>query len=121
MNNIVKEGDIYKILTVFGKTFELRYGYYTERERHSKFNEVVPIYPDFLKSPFHTSEGHPFVTQMQDICSYYKGGKDGDDCYSCEYYLHGEELLGICTCEKNRKNEPTAAFNENFITSEELQ
>ena len=63
MNAIVKEGDLYKIITVFGKTFELRYGYYAENERQSKFNEVTPIYPDFRKDPLHTMEGYPFVTQ----------------------------------------------------------
>ena len=70
MNAIVKEGDLYKIITVFGKTFELRYGYYAENERQSKFNEVTPIYPDFRKDPLHTMEGYPFVTQMQDVCEH---------------------------------------------------
>ena len=102
MSTLAKEGDLYKIITSFGKTFELKYGYYSEAERHSRFNEVVPIYPNFLECPLHTSEGHPFVTQMQDICPHYIGNKNGEECCNCVHYLHGDELLGICTCEKNK-------------------
>lgn len=104
MDATVKEGDLYKQITVFGKTFELRYGYYTESERHSVYNEVIPIYPNFLKEPLHTAEGHPFVTQMQDICEHYQGTPGGDDCYGCSHYRHGDELLGICVCEKNKRS-----------------
>ncbi len=103
MDATVKEGDLYKQITVFGKTFELRYGYYSESERHSAFNEVIPIYPNFIKEPIHTDEGHPFVTQMQDICEHYAGTPGGDDCFGCCHYLHGDELLGICVCEKNKR------------------
>ena len=44
----IRDGDLYKTVTVHGKTFELRYGYYEEYERESLFSEPIPIYPDFL-------------------------------------------------------------------------
>lgn len=103
MNKIYKEGDLYKVITLLGKTFEVRYGYYSEKERLSKFGEVLPIYPDFLKLPVYTDEGQPFVTQMQDICDFYVGEPNGEDCYSCKHYHHGDDLLGICICDFNRK------------------
>lgn len=102
MSIALKEGDLYKVISLFGKTFELRYGYYSESERNSKFNEVIPIYPDFISFPQYTPEGHPFVTQMQDICIHFDGEDGGDDCFSCRHYHHGEDLLGICKCSMNK-------------------
>ena len=102
MNTIYKEGDLYKVISLFGKTFELRYGYYDDKDRASTYNEVIPIYPDFLKSPIYTYEGHPFVTQMQDICLHYDGDKNGEECFSCRHYQHGDDLIGICKCTGNK-------------------
>lgn len=97
-----KEGDLYKRMTVFGKSFELRYGYYEEFER--QYNEPMPIYPDFLQAPLYTDDGFPFVTQMQDACIHYIGKEERDqDCAGCVHYLHGEEFLGVCSCPQNRK------------------
>ena len=95
-----KEGDLYKIVTAFGVTFELRYGYYGDCDR--KYEPDV-IYPDFLKDPVYTEDGAPFVTMMQDACESYKGkARRNDDttCAECKYFSRCEELLGICTCEK---------------------
>ena len=38
-NQVIKEGDLYKVITIYGKTFELYYGYYEEKDRYSKYNE----------------------------------------------------------------------------------
>lgn len=103
MSTVYKEGDLYKIIKLFGKTFELKYGYYSENERNSKFSEVIPIYPDFIETPQYTVEGHPFVTQMQDVCAHYEGDENGEDCFSCKHYHHGDDLLGICICDLNKK------------------
>lgn len=62
MHRKAKEGDLYKILEVFGTRFELYYGYYDEFERFSPFGEPIPIYPDFLSKPIYTMEGVPYVT-----------------------------------------------------------
>lgn len=103
--NPPKEGDLYKTVTTFGKTFELRYGYYGSCDRRY---EPDIIYPDFLKTPLYTEEGAPFVTAMQDACRYFKGEKaktPDTACDECRYFERGEEWFGICLCESNRKNE----------------
>ncbi len=106
LNNAPKEGDLYKIVTTFGKTFELKYGFYDERDRQSPLCEPAIIYPDFLKEPLYTDEGEPFVTMMQDACVSYNGGaKRTSDtaCAECKYFEQGEEWFGICKCPKKRK------------------
>ncbi len=103
-----KEGDLYKIVTTFGKTFELRYGYYEECDRQSPFCEPVIIYPDFTRNPLYTDKGEPFVTMMQDACESYKGSaKRTPDtiCEECKYFRQGEEWFGICTCPKNKMSD----------------
>ena len=101
-----KEGELYKIIDAYGKTFELRYGYYEENDRYSRYNEPVVIYPDFIENPVYTDSGTPFATAMQDPCSHFKGERDEDStCYHCAHYNKYEELLGICTCPSNKKNE----------------
>ena len=100
-----KEGDLYKIVNTFGKTFELRYGYYSESDRRY---EPDVIYPDFIKEPMYTEEGTPFVTMMQDACPHYKGraARTSDTtCAECHYFRHGEEWFGVCVCLPNKKNE----------------
>lgn len=107
-----REGDHYKTVRLHGHTFELYYGFYEECDRENPDIEPMPIYPDFLKSPKFTSTGFPFVTKMQDACEHYKG-KDSkeSECADCEYYRHGDDLIGTCACSKNNrcKKEP----NEN--------
>ena len=104
-----EEGELYKVVTTFGKTFELRYGYYEECDRQSPLCNPVVIYPDFTKEPLYTDEGTPFVTMMQDACPYYKGEKkktQDSTCDECKYFGHGEDWFGICTCPRNtKKNE----------------
>ena len=105
-----KEGDLYKVITAYGKTFELRYGYYEERDRLSPLCEPVVLYPDFLKEPVYTDDGTPFVTMLQDACKSYKGeAKRTPDttCAECKYFRCGEDWLGICICSKNKKLEYT--------------
>ena len=97
---MIKDGDLYKRVTVFGRTFELRYGYYVEYERSS--GEPIPIYPDFTLTPEYTKNGYPFVTQMQALCPHGKSKFSDGCCVDCKYYHHGDDLIGICTCEKNR-------------------
>ena len=105
---IHKEGELYKVVTTYGKTFELRYGYYEECDRESTLCEPIVIYPDFLKDPVYTDYGEPFVTMMQDVCSGYKGeSKRTSDttCAECRYFPRGEEWFGICLCLNNKKCE----------------
>ena len=98
-----REGDLYKVVVLHGHSFPLYYGYYEEFERENTSVEPMPIYPDFLKKPKYTQDGYPFVTKMQDACTHYKGiSNEFSECAECEYYLHGDELLGICTCPENK-------------------
>lgn len=101
-----KEGDLYKVVTTFGKTFELRYGYYGEQDRQNPLCIPAVIYPDFTSKPLYTDDGKPFVTMMQDACKSYRGeAKRTADttCAECKYFQRGEEWFGICKCPKNRK------------------
>ena len=103
-----KEGELYKVVVTFGKTFELRYGFYEERDRLSPLCEPAIIYPDFIRDPMFTESGEPFVTMMQDACGHYKGNTrrtPDSTCAECKHFKQGEEWFGICTCERNRKNE----------------
>jgi len=105
MNN-VKEGDLYKIINVFGKRFEIRYGYYEERDRQGKYNEPLPIYPDFKKEPLLSADGLKFVTQMQDVCESFLGKNREFGCFGCDHYRHGADFIGLCTAtECNENNE----------------
>lgn len=111
------EGSLYKKVTTFGKTFELRYGYYEERDRINPLCNPVVIYPDFLSSPLYTDSGEPFVTAMQDACGRYDGEEKrtpDTTCAECKYYSSGEEWFGLCTCADNKKNS-----NANSIDFEE--
>lgn len=104
--DIPKEGDLYKTVTTFGKVFELRYGFYEEKDRLSPLCEPAVIYPDFLKTPLFTDDGKPFVTMIQDSCEFYMGEtkrtKDSS-CAECKFFKRGEEWFGICACPKNAK------------------
>lgn len=102
-----REGDLYKVVTTFGKTFELKYGFYEEKDRLSPLCEPAVIYPDFVRDPLYTEAGMPFVTMMQDACTCYTGEmkKTADTtCADCKYFERGEEWFGLCHCPRNRKN-----------------
>lgn len=98
-----KEGDLYKEVTVGGRCFSLRYGYYEDADRNSSFNEPIPIYPDFSREPVYTREGVPIVTAMQDVCVGYRGKDGADTCSDCLYFQKQEELFGLCSCSRNQK------------------
>ena len=96
-----KDGELYKVVTVMGKAFELRYGYYEDFERAR--GEPIPIYPDFKSNPVYTEDGQPFVTQMQEPCIHGESKFADAFCVDCRHFVQGEELIGICSCKKNRK------------------
>jgi len=100
-----KEGELFKIINIFGKTFEIRYGFYEECDRHNKYAEPMEIYPDFIKEPQYTDDGIPFVTAMQSPCPHFKGKKDENStCEECSFYKHCEELLGVCLYPMNKND-----------------
>lgn len=98
------EGALYRIIEIFGEVFEIYYGYYEECERENPNVEPMPIYPDFLINPQFTKDGYPFVTKMQDACRFYKGKPSKfSECAECSYYRHGDDFLGICGNDKNKR------------------
>lgn len=110
IENTPKEGDLYKVVTTFGKSFELRYGFYEERDRLSPLCEPAIIYPDFIREPLFTETGEPFVTMMQDACGHYKGNTKrtlDSTCAECKHFKQGEEWFGICTCKARCKKPET--------------
>lgn len=108
-----KEGDLYKEVTVGGKSFRLCYGYYEAFERESPLNDPMPIYPDFIKNPIYTDEGIPIVTAMQDVCTTYHGRINGDSCSDCVFFLKSEELFGLCHSPENRRSSPEGVNVQN--------
>lgn len=103
--NKARDGDFYKSVTVFGKTFDLYYGYYDEKERYAKFAEPVPIYPSFKDNPMYAEDGQPFVTEMQDVCDCFsKEYSDDACCADCAHFVRGEELIGLCGCRTRVKS-----------------
>ena len=104
---IPKEGEIYRVLSIFGEIFELRYGYYEECDRQNPLCDPVPIYPDFIREPRFTKDGDPFVTMMQDVCEHFASEAEQNEdngCADCDYFIQGEEMLGICTCKRRNAN-----------------
>ena len=102
-----REGEVYAVVETFGKTFELKYGYYDDKDRSGPPDV---IYPDFIKEKVYADGGEPLVTMMQDVCLHYKGDvKRIDDatCGECKYFLRGEEWFGLCRCPKNKREEQT--------------
>ena len=101
-HSVPKEGEIFKIIHLNGKLFEIRYGFYEERDRYTPYAEPIPIYPNFLATPQFDENGIPFVTAMQSPCLRFIGMKTEDSgCADCSWYCHGEELLGTCSCPAN--------------------
>lgn len=104
--NRIREGGLYKIVTVADKQFEIRCGYICEGERTQW--EPYPVYPNFLLSPEYTAEGYPFATGDQDICEHYipKPKASGESwCNDCTLFDKQDEYLGICRCEARRERQ----------------
>ena len=46
--NRPRDGDIYKVIKISNQEFTIKYGYYEEQDRYSKYDEPIPIFPDFI-------------------------------------------------------------------------
>ena len=99
------EGELYRVVYPFGRRFELRYGYYEEKDRQNPLCAPAVIYPDFVQAPVYTEDGRPFVTVIQDACERFAGAARTADsiCAECRYFLRGEEWFGLCGCPENRE------------------
>ena len=97
-----REGDLYRIITVEGHRFELRYGYYAEFERGG---DPVVIYPNLMKERLYTSDGKMLACSVQEPCEHYLvpyGKEKNDCCDDCIYYSEPRDEISICLCEQNR-------------------
>lgn len=99
--NKVKEGEDFKTISIGGSTFTIKYGYYEDYER--ELGEPIPIYPDFKKEPTYADDKRLFVTQMQDTCKYSNVKTEDSFCVECKHFRYGEDLIGFCNHEKNKK------------------
>ena len=111
MDPSIKEGDLYRRITVFAKTFDLYYGYYEDYERESEYSEPIPIYPDFTRDPVYDESGLPIVTEMQPACLYFDGAQTEAICFRCRHFQRGEELFGLCRCPERHNPEKTSPYN----------
>ena len=111
MNRLLpREGDVHEMICVGGHSFTIRYGYYSESERHS--TDPIPIYPCFISDPRYTDEGYPLVTRIQDACEHYAAGEEnaGDGwCADCVHCTSEHTEIGICRCVHRRKQKPLSA------------
>ena len=99
-----KEGDLYRIYTVDDCTFEIRYGFYEEKERY--LVEPLPIFPDMVTAPVYTSDGVPVTAYVQAPCSYYNPcmpQQPEEWCGDCLHYDGGQKKMGRCLCPQRRK------------------
>ena len=110
-SNEPREDELYAVVTVHGKLFELRYGYYDDRDRGEPPDV---IYPDLIKHPVYTDSGEPLITMMQDACPHYLGDtqkKEDAACGECSFFERGPEWFGRCRSPSNKKalplNKPT--------------
>ena len=99
--NKIRDGDLFKIINIYGKTFEIRYGYYEEFERGR--SEPIPIYPDFKANPQYTDDGKPFTTQMQEVCKNGSSKFKEGFCVDCKFFQNAEDLIGVCQNKMNKK------------------
>ena len=96
-----REGEVYKVLSVGGREFVIRYGYYSEGDR--LLEDPMPIFPDFSVNPEYSDCGRPFVTRSQDACEHYHtaDGSVGDGwCADCRFYINKNDEISLC---QNRK------------------
>lgn len=99
----VQEGEIYEVLYIDGKTFEIRYGFYEDYERDG--SEPIPIYPDLEKTPVYGDSGKMIVTHMKSPCAYFKPQTEhGVErcCGCCVYYPVNRQMMSVCEHIKNK-------------------
>ncbi len=109
MSERIRDGDLYKIVTIDNISFEIRNGYESADAKANGW-DPTPIYPDFLQSPQYTPDGYPFVTVYQEVCVHYKQKETvscEDWCADCQWLEQHETYIGICKCplRRVRKNE----------------
>lgn len=98
---LIREDDIYEVLSADGGTFEIRYGYYEDFERDG--STPIPIYPDLEKSPVYGESSKYIVTFMQEPCVHYEPRVDNAEpyCGCCKHYPNNKQMINACQCRCN--------------------
>ena len=96
------EGDLYKIIIIDDIVFEIRYGYYEEKDRYGKYNDPIPIYPDLVTYKKYNAEGYRIVTEMQDVCEHGEIRLGEGICVECSFYKQIDDMIGLCKNQKNK-------------------
>lgn len=100
----VKPGDLYKVITVAGRAFEIRYLDYGALDPHCE-GEVSPDFPYFAEEPEYTDDHYPFTNYFTDCCEHYKTnttGRPDKSCHDCIYFKDAVEDIGVCRCTARR-------------------
>lgn len=93
-----REGDLYKVFEVGGHIIEIRYGYYSEKERGMV--EPLPVFPNFREKQLYSKEGLPLASAIDSACEHYTPiGENPEDCCSDCRCFSGKEI-GICRCKE---------------------
>lgn len=98
-----KPGDLYKVITVAGKSFEIRYMDCGEFDPDQK-GEVMPEFPFFDEHPEYTDDRYPFTNSLNDSCEHYRteDATPDNSCYDCIYFKDAVEDIGVCRCTARR-------------------
>ena len=96
------EKTITRVFSFDGDSCEVTFSYDEE------FGKYFGDYPDFEETPKYTPAGRPWITAMQEGCTYSKSkvndGRTCLDCGSCMYFRRERQgdLIGICDNDRNK-------------------
>ena len=99
----IKAGDLYKVITVAGREFEIRYMDMGEVDPESK-GQCIPDFPFFDEQPEYTVDRYPFTNTLNDCCEHYRtnDATPENTCRDCIYFKDAVEEIGVCRCTARR-------------------
>ena len=102
----IKAGDLYKVIAVAGREFEIRYIDFGEHDPECK-GEFIPDFPFFDEKPEYTEDRYPFTNRLNDCCEHYRTEDATPDntCHDCVYFQDAVEEIAICCCTARRLRE----------------
>lgn len=105
----IKTGDLYKVINVAGREFEILYMDMGSVDPESK-GEFIPDFPFFDEQPEYTDDRYPFTNTLNDCCEHYRteNKRPNNSCQDCIYFKDAVEMIGVCRCTARRlREEPT--------------
>ena len=112
----IKAGDLYKVITVAGHDFEIRYMDCGEFDSDQK-GKMIPDFPYFDEKMEYTDDGFPFTNKLNDDCRWYKSKAPKPDgtCSDCIYFKDAVEEIGVCRCTARRMRDDKSALTGKTI------